>query len=197
MKMPSGASVLAAALVLCACASTSLDTTWRDPTYTGRPFTKVLVVGVTDNAENRRIFEDTVVRELKNRGVDAVASYTLIPQESDVKRAKVIEAVKVSNADAVLATRLVGVRTEVTEMPVRPSDVGAIDFYRDYAPMAPQPTIQQDYRVATLETDFFDARTGKMVWWGRSQTFPTTNVARVSRELGESVIGSLRSAKLL
>src|SRR5512137_2860912 len=39
------------AVIVSACASTTLDMTWRDPTYEGRPFTKVLVVGSTDSAD--------------------------------------------------------------------------------------------------------------------------------------------------
>ena len=180
-----------------ACASTTLDMTWRDPTYEGRPFTNVLVVGSTGNPDNRRIFEDVLVSELKGRGVQAVASYTLIPGEGDLKRDKVVEAVKTSGADSVLSTRLVGIETRTAQVPGQSPGAGDVDLYRYYSPMEPQTTIRQDYRVANLESNLFDARTGKMVWWGRSQTFPTTDIGRMSRELGENVIKSLKSAKLL
>ncbi|MBS1117740.1 MAG: uncharacterized protein H6Q87_2124, partial [candidate division NC10 bacterium] len=90
------------ASIISACASTTLDMTWRDPTYEGRPFAKVLVVGSTDSPDNRRIFEDVLVSELKGRGVEAVASHTLIPGEGDVKRDKIVEAVKTLGADSVL-----------------------------------------------------------------------------------------------
>ena len=185
------------AFFLFACASTTLDMTWRDPTYEGRPFGKVLVVGATDNADNRRIFEDILVGELTSRGVGAVASYTLIPGEADVKRDKVVEAVKTSGADCVLSTRLVGIETRAAQVPLQSGSNAAMDMYRYYSPMEPQTTIQQDYRVANLESNLFDAGTGKMVWWGRSQTFPTTDMGRISRELGRNVIGALKSAKLL
>jgi hypothetical protein len=185
------------ASIVSACASTTLDMTWRDPTYAGRPFANVLVVGATDNADNRRIFEDILVGELKSRGVGAVASYTLIPSEADVKREKVVEAVKTSGADCVLSTRLVGVETRAAQVPLQSANAGAMDMYRYYSPMEPQTTIQQDYRVANLETNLFDAGTGKMVWWGRSQTFPTTDMGRLGRELGQNVIKALKSAMLL
>ncbi len=185
------------ALLVSACASTTLDMTWRDPTYAGRPFAKVLVVGATDNADNRRIFEDILVGELRGRGVEAVASYTLIPNEADVKRDNVVAAVKTSGADSVLSTRLVGFETKATQVPLQSGTDAAMDMYRYYSPMEPQATIQQNYQVANLESNLFDASTGKMVWWGRSQAFPTTDVGRVARELGRNVIGALKSAKLL
>jgi hypothetical protein len=185
------------ALIVSACALTTLDMTWRDPTYEGPPFTKVLVLGATDNPDNRRIFEDVVVAELKARGVDAVASYPLISNESDVKRDKVMDAVKTSGADSVLSTRLVGIETKTTQVPGQSPAAGDVDLYRYYSPMEPQTTIQQDYQVANLESNLFDAKTGKMVWWGRSQTFPTTHIGRLSHELGVAVTKALKSAKLL
>lgn len=191
--------LLAAVMVvtLSACASTTLDTTWRDPTFAGQPFAKVLVVGSTDSAENRRIFEDAVVGELKARGVSAIASHTLIPNEGDVKRDRVIEAVRATGADCVISTRVVGVETKREQVPVRSPFPGDMDLYRHYSPMEAGTTIRQDYQVAHLESNLFDAKTGKMVWWGRSSTFPTANIARMSRELGRSIISSLKSAKLL
>ena len=185
------------ASIISACASTTLDMTWRDPTYEGRPFTKVLVVGSTDSSDNRRIFEDVLVSELKGRGVEAVASHTLIPGEGDVKRDKIVEAVKTSGADSVLSTRLVGIETKAAQLAVQSPGAGDMNLYRYYSPMEPQTTIRQDYQVANLESNLFDAGTGKMVWWGRSQTFPTTNIGRISRELGQNVIKALKSAKLL
>lgn len=199
MKTRSSAAMLSVglALIVSGCAATTLDMTWRDPTYEGRPFAKVLVVGSTDNADNRRIFEDILVGELKARGVEAVASYTLIPGEADVKRDKVVEAVKRSGTDSVLTTRLVGIETKSAQVPVQSPGPGDMDLYRYYAPMETPTTMQQHYRVANLESNLFDARTGKMVWWGRSQAFPTTNIGRISRELGRNVIRALKSDKLL
>jgi hypothetical protein len=184
-------------LVVSACASTTLDTTWRDPTHARGPFSKVLVIGATDDADNRRIFEDIVVGELKSHGVAAVASYTLIPDEGDVKRDKVLAVVKTAGVDSVLSTRVVGIETKTAQVPVPSPGIGAMDMYGYYSLMDPQTTVRQDYRIANLETNLFDASTGKMIWWGRSQTFPTTDVRRVSHELGERVVRALRSAKLL
>jgi hypothetical protein len=179
------------------CASVTLESTWRDPTYQGRPFVKVLVVGSMDDAESRRVFEDVVVGELKSRGVDGVASYPLIPDERDLKRDRVVEAVKAAGADSVLSTRMVGMETRTTRIPVAQGQAGTIDLYSHYSPFESQPTVRQDYQIATLESNLFDGGTGKMVWWGRSQTFPTENIRQLSRDLGATVIRSLKAANLL
>jgi hypothetical protein len=195
--------IAAATLILSACASTSLDLTWRDPAYRGRPFGRVLVVGATDDAANRRIYEDALVGALKGRGVDAVASHTLIPAESPVTPAKVVEAVKTWGADSVISTRLIGIETRATQMPTRAvGQTGAdlsldTDLFGYYSSPGSQPIVLQDYRVASLDSNLFDATTGKMVWWGRSSAFPTEDISVLSRELAENVTKSLKSAALL
>ena len=188
-------------LVVSACAATTLDMTWRDPAYRGRPFAKLLVVGATDDAANRRLYEDALVGALKGRGVDAVASHTLIPRESDVRRDKIAEAVKASGADGMIATRLIGVETRTTQMPGQATGQAAgqedTDLFHYYSLLGSQTIVREDYRVASLDTTVFDARTEKMVWWGRSSAFPTEDIATLSRELADSLTKSLKSAALL
>lgn len=184
-------------LIVSACAATTLDMTWRDPAYRGRPFAKLLVVGATDDAANRRIYEDALVGALKGRGVDAVASHTLIPRESDVRRDKIAEAVKASGADGMIATRLIGVETRTTQMPGQATGQEDTDLFHYYSLLGSQTIVREDYRVASLDTTVFDARTEKMVWWGRSSAFPTEDIATLSRELADSLTKSLKSAALL
>ena len=193
--------IAAATLIVSACAATTLDMTWRDPAYRGRPFAKLLVVGATDDAANRRIYEDALVGALKGRGVDAVASHTLIPRESDVRRDKIVEAVKASGADGMIATRLIGVETRTTQMPWQATGQAAgqedTDLFRYDSLLGSQTIVREDYRVAQMDTTVFDARTEKMVWWGRSSAFPTDDITTLSRELSESLAKALKSAALL
>src|SRR5687768_570732 len=70
------------AVSLCGgCASTRLDGSWRDPGFAGPTFTKVMVVGVTKQADARRLFEDRFAADLRAHGVEGVQSYTLIPED--------------------------------------------------------------------------------------------------------------------
>jgi len=188
-------------LIVSACAATNLDMTWRDPAYRGRPFAKLLVVGATDDAANRRVYEDALVGALKGRGVDAVASHTLIPRESDVRRDKIVEAVKASGADGIIATRLIGVETRTTQVPWQATGQAAgqqdTDLFRYDSLLGSQTIVREEYRVAQMDTTVFDARTEKMVWWGRSSAFPTDDITTLSRELSESLAKALKSAALL
>jgi len=189
--------IAAVTLIVSACAATTFDMTWRDPAFRGRPFAKLLVVGGTEDAANRRIYEDALVGALTRRGVDAVASHTLIPRESDVRRDKIVEAVKASGADGMIATRLIGVETRTTQVPGQATGQEGTDVFRYYSLLESQTIVRADYRVARLDSTVFDARTEKMVWWGRSSAFPTEDITTLSRELSESLAKALKSAALL
>jgi hypothetical protein len=64
--------------IVLACTSTKFSTVWKDKTYQGRP-AKILVINAFPNPANRRLFEEEFVKALKDRRVDAVVSYTVMP----------------------------------------------------------------------------------------------------------------------
>ena len=52
-------TVLAALVLAAGCASTTLQSEWRDPAYTGGPFRKIFVIGLSArDITARRIFEE-------------------------------------------------------------------------------------------------------------------------------------------
>ena len=64
--------------IFIACASTNSTSIWKDKTYQGHP-EKILVINAFPNPGSRRLFEDELVRALKDRRVNAVVSYSVMP----------------------------------------------------------------------------------------------------------------------
>ena len=95
-----------ATLLLAACASTSLVNQWKSPEFSGPPMRKVLVVSVTQQTTVRRVFEDEFAKQLRAAGVEAVPSYTIIPEDGKAEQAVLEKAVQDLGADGVLVTRL-------------------------------------------------------------------------------------------
>lgn len=62
----------------CASTSTKFSSIWKDKTYQVQP-EKILVISTFQNPATRWTFEDEIVRALKNRRIDAVMSYTVMP----------------------------------------------------------------------------------------------------------------------
>ncbi|NTW57978.1 MAG: hypothetical protein HGA43_02275 [Nitrospirae bacterium] len=100
----------------CAFPSTKFSSAWEDKTYQEHP-ERILVINAFPNPANRKVFEDEFVKALKERGVDAVVSYTIMPDPivSDKNNIADEEAfrccVQDVGADTVLISKPVGKRT--------------------------------------------------------------------------------------
>jgi len=186
------------ALLLSACASMTADSAWRDPTYEGPPFKKVMVIAWIDRPSVRRTVEDIFVGDLTRRGIGAVASYTLIPDARGVKREAVLEAAKRSGVDSVLVNRLQGISIDVQSEEIQPYvTADPADMWLGAPIGAGSTIINVQSRAADLMSNLFDASTGKMVWWGKMDADATNNAAQLARGMARTVLSALRSAKLL
>ena len=96
-------------LIACASTSTKLDITWKDETYQEHP-KKILVINAFQDPSIRRLFEDEIVKVLRDRRVDAVVKYNVIPDIFEYDKEAIAAQAKEVGADAVLITRPVGTR---------------------------------------------------------------------------------------
>ena len=188
---------LVAVMALAGCASTNQDqpTTWRDPAYTGPGFKKLFVVGLNSRSlVDQRGFEDLMVSTLQGAGVAAVPGWQYVPTDRTPDQATMRAAVARSGADAVLLARLSGFSTQ-SEL-LNGADVvvplGA-DAYADFY----QPTVEVDYKVATIYTTLFDVRTTRQVWTFNAPTFDPATLQQDAPRYANDVVGLLRSNGLL
>ena len=187
------------ALALVACAATQLTNSWTSPDYKGPPLKKVLVVGVSKQPALRRTFEDQFVKELKAVGVDAIPSYTFIPDDGPAEEARVNQAVKDAGADGVLITRLVRVDVNTQVTPVYPSTMG-MGYYGGYAGAYggyydPGMVTQTDTIV--LETNLYGVDETHLLWSGTTQTFAPTSLDQEMPGFAKIIIGALQKHKLI
>ena len=95
------AAAFVAALLVAGCASTTLQSTWMDPGFTGGPFKKFFVVGLSArDVTTRRVFEDIVVTKLQAAGVQAIPAWQSFRDEGQASEAQMEAAVVQSGADA-------------------------------------------------------------------------------------------------
>ena len=60
-------------LAVTACSGpTVLNTQWTDSQFSAKPMRSILVVGITKDTSNRRVYEDAMVAQLTARGVKAM-----------------------------------------------------------------------------------------------------------------------------
>jgi len=151
-------SVVAASILLAACATTKFTSVWKDEIYQGHP-AKIMVIGVSNTPAIRRLFEDEFVKELKDHETGAIVSYTALPDQSLGDKSAIITTAKEVGADTVLITKTVGRRTRATGGPWE---------------------VYQDEYVDT-ETNIYDVKSGKLVWTASSETWINENASERNR----------------
>jgi len=161
-------------LMVASCVSTQLTSVWKDPSYQTRP-AKIMVVGVARNPINRRLFEDEFVRQLKSRGTDAIASYTVIPDKQQGDQEAIAKKVNELGADTVLITRLISKKIVQVYVPgtayYPPPYYGRWPDYYGYGyryMYTPGYIAQDEYAV--IETNLYEAKSDKLIWAASSET---------------------------
>ena len=110
---------VAAALVACSTAPQITRTQDLDESAKV-PYQKMLVIVLHSSFETRWYLEEEIVKQLTERGTDAVASTTMMNTKTPVNRQTFLKMVEDIGADAVIITQLVSLRSEATVTDMRP-----------------------------------------------------------------------------
>ena len=193
--------------ILTSCATTKLNSVWRDDNYSGK-IKRVLVVGVIKRPALRRFFEQEFVQQLKARGTDAVAGFTVLPPDEEVDKNLIASKLKELDADGVLITSLVDMKTIETYIPgevyyehayyAPPVHYREWDSYysRSYrAFYKPGYTVKDE--VVIMETNLYEAGSEKLVWSALSETFVEGSSNDLTRSFVQVMIKDLSEKNLL
>ncbi len=108
-------------LVLGACATGPKITRTQELSESAdTPYKKILVITLLSKFDSRRYLEKEVVSQLSKLGTESVASTSLMNTKTPVTRATFMAMVEQLDADAVLVTQLVSLRSEATVVDMRP-----------------------------------------------------------------------------
>jgi len=205
------AAVLLPLLLVASCASTStsLKNVWDDPDYSGGPFKRIIVFGIGADGAMSHTFEEVFTAALKQRGVEGIPGYTVVPEGEQPTRENIEKAAKAAGADGFLVARLMKTDRETQYspgyLPTRPADIGPVpaigmynSFYGYYgAAVTYAPPSATDFEVVTVETNLWDVKTEKRVWSATSQTFAPGNVAKEAPVFSKVIIDALAKRGLL
>lgn len=105
----------AASLAASAGASATVKSAWVDKAARGKTFSRILVVGVSPNVDQRCPFERNLASRLKSESTVAMASCDVVAEKNPLTRESIEAAVAAQNADAVIATSLISKAWDVKE----------------------------------------------------------------------------------
>ena len=198
MRIRSALLLLALVTLVAGCQTTSIQSAWYDTNFRGGPMRKIVVVGSVNSVADGRVFEDIFAEKLRAAGVEGVAGYTVIADETRGTEAQFATAVASTGAQGLLLVRLLRVdtRTQVSTTMV-PGGMGWGwgggwgGWGSPFGPsMVPVQQVSQ-YDLATVESKLYDVQTKQLVWAATTTTFNPTSVARETPGFAGVIIGQL------
>lgn len=195
-------------LLVASCATTEITGKWSDKEY-DKPITKILVIGLSKDTIRRRIFEDTLVEQLEKKGLTALSSAAILPQDQELDEATLEPVLAEQSIDAVLITRLVKVEKDTKYVPGQyvaspgvyrpPHDYyhGFYDYYYRAQPMAYSPGYLVDETIVSLETNMYVTPDEKLIWSLTSESFNPNNANKAINELAAIIIKELTKDGLI
>ena len=200
---------LALAVLLCSCSSTSVEKTWKSPTYVGGPVKKVAVVAISDQGFVRTALENRLARTIGARGQAAIPTAELLTL-AQIKEDKAAATARLrqAGADSILIMRLVDQATYDRQVLASPAlfgtasmGYGASDWYDYYSfgftGMGVSYNSMRDYLV--LDSSLFELATGVRLWSVVTQTVLKEDADRlvVADKLAEKVAAQLLNDKMI
>lgn len=208
------ATAVAGTIALASCATTTFNSTWKNPE--AQPVklegAKVAAVVVSPNESSRRAAEDALVRELNARGARGVPSYAFIPSESfkekDTDKAKEQAKAEFQKAgvDGAVVMRVVSSNQELSYSPgmsYTPGMWGSPYYgsfwgYYGYGwGMAYDPGYLRTDTVVSVETTVYSLKQDKILWGGMSETMNPSKAEAFMKELADHVAKEMKKAGLL
>jgi hypothetical protein len=186
-------SVLAvtAAVAAAACASTSFNSTWRNPAAEPGNFKGQKVAALVMSKEQSVRFgaEDALARELTARGMVGIAAYSLIPKELLQDKEKAKEFMEKAGVTGVVAMRVVGKDKEVTQTsgtywggPAYATFWGGGYYGYGWGGVYDPGYIRTD-TIVSVEILVYSLKQDKLVWAAQSETTNPEKVGPFIQEL--------------
>jgi hypothetical protein len=201
-------SVLAvsAALAVAACASTSFNSTWRNPAATPGNFQgqKVAALVMSPDQAVRFGAEDALARELTARGAVGIPAYSLIPKELTKDKEKAKEFLEKAEVAGVVVMRVVGKDQQVTQTaggmywggPAYATFWGGGYYGYGWGAVYSPGYITTD-TIVSVETLVYSLKQDKLVWAGQSETTNPSKVGPFISELVAKVAAEMKKEGLV
>ena len=189
--------------LLAACATTKIQSVWSDASYQGGPLLKVFVMSLAKNQIVKRLYEDEFVTQLKERGVQAFPSYSVIPQEKMGDENFINGKIKELAVDASIVTRLVDTKTIQQYYPPTmvyvppPYYRGWHGYYWNSYQYMMSPGYTTTEKTVVLETNVYSTQNDQLIWSALSETFVEGSAKSLINSLVNKLVDDMEAKNLL
>ena len=195
MKTKILASAIFTMLIISACTSTHLTSSWKEPgkVVNIEKLNKVLVVALFKNETNRREAEDEMANYLQGKGI---ASYNYLNDSFDPKNADALrDKIRAAGFDAAVTMRLIDVDKEKVYTPGNTSypiyNRNFSGYYSRNWPSYSTPGYYSTTKIFTVETNIYSIKEDKIIWTGLTKTTDPEGVDKMMKEIVKVVYNKM------
>jgi hypothetical protein len=191
-------SLALSAAALCACTSTRMVTSWRDPESARVAFKKVLVVAIVKDLDRRRAVESRMVADIARPGVVAVPSFKLITAADTRNDATLKAAMQEGGFDGAVVWRTISIKTETHVVeggrPTLMMNPGFWGYYDLGWRVETDPPTLTTERVVSVETTVYRITrdSDQLVWTGTSDTIDPSSLDKLVDGVVDATLSSMR-----
>lgn len=163
---------------------------------------KVAAFVINPDPSMREGREETLATELRQRGIDCIAGYTVMPREfvNDLQQAKAF--LKKANISGAILMRILGDEEKTFHYPGNvlstQSSYPSFWGYWNYGWSSVYvPGYQWTDRVITLETLIYSIEKDELIWAGQSESARPTDVRKFVKDLVNAAGREMRKAGLV
>jgi len=199
--------VSAMLILLVACGpSTKVTGSWTRVDHEPESFKKIVVLGIAQNSENRRIFEDQVETRLREKGYPVVAALDYLPPNAaigTITKEIVRDIFIAADIDAVFTMSMR--HQEDTRRYVPGSsyympyyyNVPFYDYYGGFNSYYYSPGYYTGSVQIFLEANFFDFESGELLWSAQTKTTDLTNIAKMAVQFADVIVADFISQNVV
>ena len=200
-------SVCLCVIFITSCVGTTLQNVWKDDGYNDKVST-VLILGATKDRTIRRMFESELSTMLREKGVNATPSFSLLAADAAIDKEILLKQAKENQIDSVLITQVLDAKkykeriTEINHLPqytgyyhysscfmTSPHPCGWYDYY--WTGYSTARTYDVEYVVSHAETNLYLLDGERMVWSVLTETETADDVAKSVAEVVTIIVEQL------
>ena len=202
---------------LCACkttAATNFSQSYRNPGFEDTVFRRVLVIGVTQDAESRQAFENALASAIAGEGGTAAPSYTVLPASEQISEDELHAVLEREGIDGVVLTRLLSVDKDRQYTPPKKYNKprtryypagwgygfgygGFYGFYGTTFAAVHEPGYFDTSTTLRVETSLYSVATNDLVWTGQSETIDPDSLDDARASITKAVAKKLKQEQLI
>lgn len=194
---------LFACLIIGACStSTRITGSWKDPAVDASTGERksVLITALSRNIEVRTKLEDALAAKAAERSIKAVKGSDIFTPDffhELPNRNELIAQIRQTGVDAILTVSLIDTESETryvrgstryAPMPVYSWYGGFYSYINYWHPIMYDPGYYVTEKTYFLETNLYNAETGRLIWSAQSETVNPTSIDAFAAEYPEVLL---------